>query len=358
MPSVTRSCIALLALSLLLPACGPSEEPLNPAQPTEQPAEVAPPSEDPLATDNTLCFGDRRKVTLETRVATASGEAVQQGYRLDLPTAAEDRLVLGVLANIENSTDETLANLDAFVTAFEEAGADAIVVAGDVGDSRADLDATLARLGKSGKPVLAMVGNREGRVDFQDAVEAARKDIPTVFNLNRVRRVNTPAMDLITLPGYNDRNYVHKADGCVYDASEIEFLSRLAGEADSPVLLVAHAAHMMEGEDAIDHAIDTGNIGNPDLREWVLENKVRFGVYANAQEAGGKGTDAVGTRVIKPATPVGELFVNPGPAMADPWTMNDRSESRGMGMVVTFEDGKLAYDVVRPGAGETEAAAE
>ena len=336
MPSVIRPCIALLALTLLMPACGTSEAPQNPAQPADQPPEVAPPSEDPLATDNTLCFGDR----------------------LDLPTAAEDRLVLGVLANIENSTPETLSNLDAFVAAFAEAEVDAILVAGDVGDSRTDLDATLAGLGKSGKPVLAMVGNREGRVDFQGAMEAIREDAPAVFNLNRVRRVNTPAMDLITLPGYNDRNYVHKADGCVYDASEIEFLSKLAEEADSPVLLVAHAAHMMEGEDAIDHAIDTGNIGNPDLREWVLEHKVRFGVYANAQEAGGKGTDAVGTRVVKPATSVGELFVNPGPAMADPWTMNDRSESRGMGMVLTFADGKLAYDVVRLGAEASGAAAD
>lgn len=349
---IQRAWIAVIALTLLLPACG-TPTPEGPAQPVDRPAEVAPPSEDPLATDNTLCFGDRRKVTLETRVTTGAGEAVQQGYRLDLPTAADDRLVLGVLANIENSTPGTQANLDRFLAAFEEAAVDAIVVAGDVGDTRADLDANLGKLGASGRPVLVLIGNRESRVDFEGALDAIREDAPAVFNLNRVRRVNTPAMDLVTLPGFNDRNYVHKADGCVYDALEIQFLSRLTEEADSPVLLVAHAAHMMEGEDAIDHAIDTGNIGNPDLREWVLETKVRFGIYANAQEAGGKGTDAVGTRAVKPATPVSELFVNPGPAMADPWTMNDRSESRGMGLVLTFADKRLSYEVIRIEAAES-----
>ena len=41
------------------------------------------------------------------------------------------------------------------------------------------------------------------------------------------------------------------------------------------------------------------------------------------------------------------MFRTPGPAMADPWTMNDRSESRGMALIATFTGGKLSYQVVR-----------
>ena len=243
----------------------------------------------------------------------------------------------------------------AWIDPFADAGADAILVDGDVGDSRVDLEANLGRLARSGIPVLAMVGNREGRVDFERAVDAVRAEHPAVFNLNHIRLVNTPVADLVTLPGYNDRNFVHKSDGCVYDSNELQFLTGVLADADSPVVLVAHSSHKMEGEDAVDHAIDTGNIGNPDLREWVQENKVHFGIYANAQEAGGRGTDLSGSRVIKPGTAVGELFVNPGPAMSDPWTMNDRSESRGMGMVATFAANKLSYQVIRS---EQAAAAE
>jgi hypothetical protein len=351
---MTRESILWIALAVLLPGC-PGDKPAGPAQPVEQAVEEAPPSDDPLATDNSLCFGDRRKVSLESKVAVGDKTATTVGYRLDLPTAAEDQLVLGILANIENSTPATLANLDGFVEAFQDAGADAILVDGDVGDSRVDLEANLGRLARSGIPVLAMVGNREGRVDFERAVDAVRAEHPAVFNLNHIRLVNTPVADLVTLPGYNDRNFVHKSDGCVYDSNELQFLTGVLADADSPVVLVAHSSHKMEGEDAVDHAIDTGNIGNPDLREWVQENKVHFGIYANAQEAGGRGTDLSGSRVIKPGTAVGELFVNPGPAMSDPWTMNDRSESRGMGMVATFAANKLSYQVIRS---EQAAAAE
>ncbi len=338
-----------VALALAMPGCGgdSTDGPAGPAQPPEHVAEEAPPSEDPLATDNSLCFGDRRKVSLETTVEVPTGTARVVGYRLDLPTAAEEQLVLGILANIENSTPGTLANLDAFTAAFKEAGADAILVDGDVGDTQADIEASLKRLAGSGLPVLAVVGNREGRVDFQRALEAVAAAHPAVFNLNRVRLVNTPVVDLITLPGYNDRNFVHKSDGCVYDGNELQFLTEVLAGADSPAMLVAHAAHKMEGEDAIDHAIDTGNIGNPDLREWIQTNKVRFGVYANAQEAGGKGTDLGGSRVVRPGAAVSEMFLNPGPAMSDPWTMNDRSESRGMALIATFTGGKLSYQVVR-----------
>jgi hypothetical protein len=341
-----RGSILWLAAAVLISGC-PGDKPAGPAEPVEHVAEEVPPSDDPLATDNTLCFGDRRKVSLESKVAVGDKTATRVGYRLDLPTAAEDQLVLGILANIENSTPATLANLDAFVEAFREAGVDAILVDGDVGDTQADLEANLGRLAGSNIPVLALVGNREGRVDFDRAVDAVRAEHPAVFNLNRIRLVNTPVADLVTLPGYNDRNFVHKSDGCVYDSNELQFLTGVLADADSPVVLVAHSAHKMEGEDAIDHAIDTGNIGNPDLREWVQQNKVHFGVYANAQEAGGRGTDLGGSRVIKPGTAVGELFVNPGPAMSDPWTMNDRSESHGMGLVATFAARKLSYQVVR-----------
>ncbi|MDP7110746.1 MAG: hypothetical protein QGH45_02215, partial [Myxococcota bacterium] len=120
---MTRESILWIALAVLLPGC-PADRPAGPAQPVEQAVEQAveeaPPSDDPLATDNSLCFGDRRTVSLESKVAVGDGTATRVGYRLDLPTAAEDKLVLGVLANIGNSTPATLANLDGFIKAFQE----------------------------------------------------------------------------------------------------------------------------------------------------------------------------------------------------------------------------------------------
>ena len=55
----------------------------------------------------------------------------------------------------------------------------------------------------------------------------------------------------------------------------------------------------------------------------------------------------MGAVVIPQNKPAESLYLNPGPAMADPWLMNDKKKAHGMGMIATYKKGEMSYKVVK-----------
>lgn len=271
---------------------------------------------------------------------TAKGEAPQ-----------EAELKLGVLANMNQATGENLFNLRRYLDYFKAKGVDAILVAGDSGEERKDIEAILAAVAESGVPVLAIAGNRERTTDFVDAIREIRKSRPNLLNGNRVRQVALHGLDVITLPGYHDARYIHQepGNGCRYFKEDVRAVEKLAGDAKNPVLLLAHGQPKGTTPTALD-VIAPGkeHIGDANLNKAVEGAKIAFGIFANVKEAGGQAVaDLQGEKVVAEGEWSERLYLNPGAADAVEWVMNDGGTSSGMAAVLHVKEGKASHSIFR-----------
>jgi Icc-related predicted phosphoesterase len=219
-----------------------------------------------------------------------------------------------------------------------------------------DQDSTLSELftwlGEQGMPVYGIIGNSESRSSFNRALLSAFRKHPNVFNLNLLRRVEGDGFTLVSLPGYYDRRYIHESAGCQYKPEDAQELSRIARGAPSPVVLVTHGPPRQEGRAALDVTEDGHNVGDPDLAVVIAEAKIPFGVFGHILESGGRATDLQGRKPVKPGQAVPALYVNPGPAFADPWGLNGGGVSRGMAAILTIKGGKGEWQQLRAGGGK------
>ncbi|MBI3179750.1 MAG: metallophosphoesterase, partial [Deltaproteobacteria bacterium] len=261
--------------------------------------------------------------------------------------AKNGTLTLGVLADIKEASEENKANLKTLSAWFAKSKVEMIVLAGDTGETEDDIAEALDMVAAANVPVLAIIGNREGKQAYQRALRAARGKHSNIIDLNLIRRVDTPVVDFISMPGYFNPSYLHAEDGCRYYAADVDVLSALAKASDSPVVLVSHGPPRQEGELAIDRTSTGANAGDPELARVIAEAKIPFGIFANIHEAGGRATNLAGSEVLAQGKPHAALYLNPGPADGVRWMMNDGSESVGMGAVVTFKGGTATYTVQR-----------
>jgi Icc-related predicted phosphoesterase len=258
---------------------------------------------------------------------------------------------LGLLAAVKDFSPETKANLEQFLTQFRKAGVNGLVVDGDSAYGADDQDGTLADLfgwlGSQGLPVYAVIGNSESRSAFNRALAAAP---PNVLNLDLIRRVEIDGATLISLPGYYDARYIAESAGCRYSTEDAQELPKLARGAVSPVVLISHGPPRQQGKLAIDAAADGRNVGDPDLADAISQAKIPFGVFGHILEAGGRATDLAGTHPVRPGVASTSLYVNPGPAFADPWGLNGGGVSHGMAAILILKDGKGQWLPVKAGA--------
>ncbi|MEO0813191.1 MAG: metallophosphoesterase, partial [Myxococcota bacterium] len=267
------------------------------------------------------------------------------------------KLIVGALTDVKENSPENLANLDVFLKHFKKAKVDLIIVAGDSGLDEEQLVGVLGKVAESKVPVFNIAGNREGKADYVSAMEKVAKDHPNVFNLNAVRRIDTPFADFVSMPGYFNPSYIHAEDGCQYFQADVDGLDALAKASDSPVVLISHGGPLQTGEQAIDRTAEGANVGDSMLTKAIEKNAIKFGIFGNIHEAGGRATDLAGETLLPEGQSHESLFLNPGPADAVAWQMNDGSESLGMASVLTFDNqGQASYAIHRVKEGEAKVA--
>lgn len=311
-----------------------AQAPTPPATPAT--AEALPPAEPGCAV--AAKTGPAQSIQIGTRGATL------EGTTLTFPDAAKDgKLVLGVLGPINESSGQNLIALQKDLAFFAKSHADAIVVTGDVGEVAGGIQRAVEELAKSKLPVLVVIGNRECRADFNDGVKAAQKTFTNVINLDEIREVRFPEATLISLPGYHDPNYINCDTGCRYTAGTLQDVVQLAQAAKSPVVLVSHGPPRGEGSQAIDYAESGGNVGDPQINQVIDQAHIAFGLFSNIKEAGGRATDLAGTTRVPQDTFVRSLFLNPGPAGAEGWRMNDGTTAHGFAALFTMQNGKASW---------------
>ena len=261
---------------------------------------------------------------------------------------------IGILAAVKDFSPETQANLATFLAAFHKAGVRAIVVDGDSAYGVDDQDTTLTELfsflGGQGLPVYGIIGNSESRSSFNRALLAAYRQHPTVLNLDLVRRIEGDGFTLVSLPGYFDKRFIHESAGCQYKPDDAQGLLQLVKGARSKVVLVSHGPPRQEGRSALDATEDGHNVGDPGLAAAIADAHIPFGIFGHILESGGRATDLTGKKQVRPGQAVPALYVNPGPAFADPWNLNSGAISHGMAAILTIKNGKGEWQQLKASA--------
>jgi Icc-related predicted phosphoesterase len=298
-----------------------------------------------LKARRTSCVGDGVLVEPAVELAFGDQRFSFSGPRLARVGADPDGVVtLGVLGAIKDFSPESRHAMDRFFERFEKAAVDAVVLLGDLAATETEITQILLYTARRGWPVMALIGNTEGRSAFNNAFLAALKLSPNLVNLDLIRRVDLGAVALVSVPGYIDRRFVHQTSGCTYKPEDLDRVKPfLAG--DVPVVLLSHGPPAGKDAAGLDHAVEAGNVGDPHLAGLMREARIPFGLFSHILEAGGRAVDAQG----KPLT--GGVFrkefqVNIGSANPLAWQLNSGKVSCGMGLLARFRDGQGAFEFV------------
>jgi Icc-related predicted phosphoesterase len=348
-----RSWVLAVALSLALAGCKKDEPAPAPvaAKPVAEPAAPVKVVDTSVTSisgqSDPECIGPI-DLAVPKDVSIGALKAKRDGYKLSF-TASEKKdspTVFGVVACINEDSGENLVNLKKYVEFFKAEKADAIIVVGDTGDEVPSIVRSLGPLADTGLPLFVAIGNRECKGDFKDALVELEKAHSNVVNLGWVRHVEFGNVDLISLPGYHDKRYLHCATGCQYFKQDVDALKPLAKGSKNPVVLVSHGPPHGSTPMSIDAAM-AGNVGDANLNALISEAGIPFGVFANIKEAGARATDLAGANVIKEDVLADKLYLNPGPADSVAWAMNDGTQSVGTVATLTVQGRQAKYKIFR-----------
>ncbi len=286
--------------------------------------------------------GEKKELTLEGKKYSV------QGHLIKLETADEDdEYSFGVITDIKDGIPTTMENLKKFYAEFAKENVDAILVTGDSSESYESLKTVFTFLGQQKLPTFIIMGNREKKENYVKAINEMMKLYPNLFNMNVLRRFDGDDVDLISLAGYYDENYIHNPPGCLYGKAQIDEVAKLAKECDSPAAIISHGPPRGVGKDAIDHAVEAGNVGDPEMAKVIAAAEISFGTFGNIHEAGGRAVGADMKTVLAEGKFFDKLYLNPGPASSDPWNMNDGKVSNGMAGIFKIKAGKAMYKIIR-----------
>ncbi|MBI2374991.1 MAG: metallophosphoesterase [Deltaproteobacteria bacterium] len=339
---------AIGSAAAFLTAC-PSEPKPAPKPPPPKTAEKPVPPPTPKVTADPACFspwsstGTPANQTIGARSFTRTGTLLEETSKDD-----DTKAVLGVVSDIKEDMPENLANLDKIIEWFKANKVDTILVTGDTGEEPAQIEHSLDKIAATGLPVFVIIGNREGKTAYNTALGAVSKRFPNVVNLNQARLIRMDDVAIVSLPGYFNKTYIHSEDGCLYGPDDVEATKAVVAAAkDKTIVLVSHGPPHQTGLEALDRTRDQENVGDPAMAALIKDTGIKFGVFGNIHEAGGRATDLSGTKLVAAKTPVEELFMNPGPADSVRWPLNDGTESVGMAGLMLVDGKTASFEIFR-----------
>ena len=249
---------------------------------------------------------------------------------------------LGVLSAIKDFSSETRGNLHYFLDWFEREGVETLILNGDLAMNEDDLDDLLAWLGDRGLPTFVLSGNSESAGSFARATRRAHERYPNIINLGWVRQIVGPGYELISLPGYHDRRFMHVGSACGYKQADIDDTVFSIGPAQATRILVSHGPPQGRGKQALDLTAEGEHVGDPALNRLIERLDISFGIHGHILEAGGRAVAADQRQGIREGRYSPSLFINAGSANGLPWRLLDNSVSTGMAAIFSVRDNTAA----------------
>ena len=110
--------------------------------------------------------------------------------------------------------------------------------------------------------------------------------------------------------------------------------------------MVSHGPPAGRGKNALDYAVEAGNVGDVGLGGLIKKRKGPFGLVSHILEAGGQAVDDQ-DRTVKPGKWVEKLYINSGSANPLAWQLNSGKLSCGMAAVFRIKKDKANYTFIR-----------
>ena len=271
------------------------------------------------------------------------------GYRMEVSNPdADDKVVVGIVSAVKDVSEGTRKNFAEAVAWFKKAGAEWLVVNGDIALNEFDLQAVAEMLGESGLPTLVVLGNSESKGSWARVYRDLAAKYPNLINGVWVRQIVADDIEFWTLGGYHDRAFVHEGAACMYKEKDINvMLETLEPAGKGPLALVSHGPPLGKGKAALDRIVDKKNVGDPLLNRLIDKRKIPIGIFGHILEAGGAAVGRDQKSARRSGRDYGDLHINAGSISGDPWGMNDGSTAFGMAVLLTVQKGKARYEVKR-----------
>jgi Icc-related predicted phosphoesterase len=252
-------------------------------------------------------------------------------------------IVLGVISGVAAPSARTFRNLDFFMEQFREAGAQALLIPGDVGQNESQMTAVLERLAKAPVPILVTPGAQENFDVFRRVMQKKRTAYPQLVDMTRVRRVRLGHISIVSLPGYYKPFYLFAGErGCGYREEDLKKTTTLFNN-KGPTVLLAPSPPRGTGEGAVDRGRGGINIGDPALFDTLESGNISFGIFGHVYESGGHATHSDGRTPVAPGIWHQSLFVQAGSAEALPTTLVGEGRSSGMAQIVEFSAARSRF---------------
>jgi Icc-related predicted phosphoesterase len=268
--------------------------------------------------------------------------------RLDNKKRTEVKI--GVLAGIKDLEKETQASLDEFLSAFDKADVEIVLVGGDTAETPEDLEKIYSYLTDHvQRPIITIAGNTErgGAHNYAISKQRATRQKMNLLNGDIFRRFDGAGFDVVSLGGYFDKKYLHQNGGCLYKDSDLAVVEAAAkAAAPDPVIFLSHGPPKQTGKEAIDFVPGAGNVGDPALADLLKKAKISFGVHGHILEAGARATDASG-KPLKEGKFFKQLFLNPGSASSLPWKLNSGTTSYGLAAILTLKGKEAKFELLK-----------
>jgi Icc-related predicted phosphoesterase len=338
----------MLALLAAAPACK-RKKPGVDAGPVVAPETQLKPVAEHAGGVSNRCVGTLDRSGSPKELTIAGKKWRKQGYELTLTQKdADDRATIGLVSDIKDATEGTLANLRYFIAEMKKRGAEAIIATGDIAEEAPDIRSVMVTLADSDLPTFVIIGNMESLKDYDAAVASVSQTRPNLVDLNRTRFVGGDDFDLVSLPGYHDASHVRSTDGCAYKPADVADVRKLVARATQPVVFVSHGPPRGTGPSSLDMLSEKeGHVGDAKLSHLIQTANIPFGVFGNVMEQGGNGVAADFDTRVPAGTFAEKLYVNVGRASAVPWSLANGEISHGMAMVLRIAARKASYEVLR-----------
>jgi hypothetical protein len=261
---------------------------------------------------------------------------LREGASIQRPGFGHDgKLTLGAIADTKEPLPDTLSTVKRFAERFAGERVDGVVLLGDLAADGEGVEAIVRAAAAPKVPIFVLPGDREPEGPFHDGLDRARASGIEVIDLQRTRIVDGE-VDLVALPGYPFRSYLVDG-GCRYRGSDLTALAERAAKLDGPTLLLGHTPPHGDGEGAIDRAFGAVNAGDPEINRMLDVGRIRFGLFAHVDEAGGRASDGKSAVAEGIASPT--LLVNVGSA--------DTVDNAPRAAIFALDHGRASFRVIQ-----------
>ena len=276
------------------------------------------------------------------RVKIGSRAFQRRGYRLVASRQPpESSFCFGAVGGAYTTSEQIRSDLSEFATAVSSMKCRGILVLGNMGRHRKELEQNYITLAAAGLPLFILPGASEHMKRYEESLEMLSKRGVEVVDLARVRLVEWSDMTLLSVPGHHKHQPLGSGWwACGFTHRDVYEMMRLMDHKGSkkPVLLVSHASPLTSfaGPRGIDIGYGGAHGGSRALTLLASFLRIGFSVNSQIDEAGPAGLNPIAKKRVPEEEFAPALWLHPGAVKR--FEGDDGNARKRIGAIMSFRN--------------------